>query len=140
MTPAQFVNIFPAFGNTDQAVIAAQIALAAPHLNVARWDDFYTEGLACAVAHMLVVGKADGVLLEANDITSDETENRKVARDPALLMRQAVDWWNRSTYGQRFVYLRDTMIGKGALTAGPLLSTGGWASPVCPPASWWGWC
>lgn len=115
MTAAQFLLLFPAFASTPVPVITAYILRLAPAFNVSRWDDWYSEGLGCAVAHMITVSNADGDLLEANDITSDETENRKIARDPALLMRQAVDWWNRSTYGQRYVFLRDNMVGRGAL-------------------------
>lgn len=130
MTPAQFLLLFPAFKSTDQAVIAAYIARLAPEFNVARWDDRYNEGLGCAVAHMIVVGNADGSLLEANDIVSDETENRKVTRDPVLLLKQTVDWWNRSVYGQRYVFLRDNMVGRGALV--PALGFVGGCFP--------GWC
>jgi hypothetical protein len=115
MTAQDFLALFPKFSGTDVAVIGAYITRLAPEFNVARWDDRLSEGLGCAVAHMIVVGQADGTLLEANDIASDETENRKVSRDPVLLLKQTVDWWNRSTYGQRYVYLRDNMVGRGAL-------------------------
>jgi hypothetical protein len=115
MTPQQFLALFPAFASTDVGVIAAYITRLAPQFNVARWDDWYSEGLACAVAHMIVVGNADGSLLEANDIVSDETENRKITRDPVLLLKQSADWWKRSVYGERYVFLRDNMVGRGAL-------------------------
>jgi hypothetical protein len=116
MTPAQFYLLFPKFARTDQAVIASYIARLAPEFNVAHWDDRLSEGMGCAIAHMIEVENADGPLLEANDITGDRTENRMVSRDPALLMQQAKDWWMRTTYGQRYVFLRDNMVGKGALT------------------------
>lgn len=128
MTAAQFLLLFPKFTTTDVAVISAYIARLAPEFNVARWDDRYSEGLGCAVAHMITVGQADGTLLEANDITSEETENRKVARDPVLLLKQTVDWWNRSTYGQRYVFLRDNVVGRGALV------------PASGCSSFVGWC
>ena len=115
MTAQEFLALFPKFTSTHVDVITAYIARLAPEFNVARWDDRYSEGLGCAVAHMIVIGQADGTLLEANDIVSEETENRKVARDPVLLLKQGVDWWNRSTYGQRYVFLRDNMVGRGAL-------------------------
>jgi hypothetical protein len=115
MTPAQFLALFPAFQSTDVNVIAAYIARLTPAFNVTRWDDWCSEGLGCAVAHMIEVSKADGDLLEANDITSDATENRRISRDPVLLRKQDNDWWHRSTYGQRYIFLRDRMVGRGAL-------------------------
>lgn len=93
MTPTQLKALVPALNAVDDAVVAAWIAAADPSFDVARWDGYYAEGLACWVAHNLTVGSVG---------------------DATALKQQPTDPFMRTTYGQRYRYLAN-LVGMGGV-------------------------
>lgn len=105
MTAAEFSAAFPAFKNEDEALVTAQINASAPYFDATRWGAFLAEGQGCWVAHMIVIGKSDGVAVEANDLTSRVTEHYNFTRSTDMVNKQGADPFLRTVYGQRYRYL-----------------------------------
>ena len=113
MTPAQFKALFTQFAAEDDDRVQGFLDLAAPYFNVERWGAFYTEGLANLVAHSIVTANAEQAAfaaapnqLQAGDVVGKTVGAVSVTRDGQLLNKQAADPFLRTTYGQRYVYLR----------------------------------
>lgn len=93
---------------------------SAPHFNVQRWGKNYSEGLACHVAHSIVVSKAQAAKsisqADANDVVTRAISGAvSMSKDPEMLRMQAKDPYMRTTYGQRYAYLRN-LVGRGGVT------------------------
>ena len=113
MTPAEFKVLFPQFVAEDEDRIQVFLDLAVPYFNEDRWGAFYTEGLANLVAHSIVTANAEQAAfaaapnqLQAGDVSSKSVGSVSVGRDGTLLNKQAADPFLRTTYGQRYAYLR----------------------------------
>jgi hypothetical protein len=110
VTPSEFKAIFPQFTAETTERVQAFLDLAVPYFNVERWGDFYSEGLANFVAHSIVVGNYEAAqstsIANANDVSSKTVGALSVSRDGTLLNWQAKDPFMRTTYGQRYAYLR----------------------------------
>lgn len=111
MTAQNFHDAWPAFKNVNDGLIDAQIAASDDRFDPARWGvsiDYYR---GAWIAHMLVITGADGApvatalgiyapAVEANDVTSRDTETIKISRSEALLRQQDNDHFHRTTFGQ----------------------------------------
>jgi hypothetical protein len=118
VTPSGFKALFPKFMGESDERIQALLNLAAPYFNVERWGAFYPEGIANWVAHSIVVDNAEGAQptdqLNANDVTEKHVGPVGMTRDSQLLNAQAKNPFMRTTYGQKYVYLRGK-VGFGGL-------------------------
>ena len=94
MTPSEFKSSFPdgEFNALDGAYVQRFLDKAVSMFNVSLWGDLYSEGLACFVAHSIVLSKD------------------RASRELQVLM--AKDTYMRTDYGQRYCELRD-MVGLG---------------------------
>lgn len=114
MLPADFRALFSKFKSATDDEINAQISLSAAHLNVNRMGAFYNEALANFIAHGLCLGKSDTDITDANDVVGRSTEKQHTMRSAAEIEAQRKDPFLRTTYGQRYRYLK-TLANMGAL-------------------------
>lgn len=110
MTPSEFKAFFPQFTLETTERVQSFLDLAVPYFNVPRWGDFYSEGLANFVAHSIVIANFEATQstsqTNANDVTEKHVGPVGMSRDSALLNLQAKVPFMRTTYGQRYMYLR----------------------------------
>lgn len=111
MTPTEFKTQFPEFSTETDARVQLFIDRSAPHFDVARWDDLYTDGVANFVAHELALANAQtaqggGVRAMTNDNLTKKVGDVSVTKDTALLNKQADNPFYRTLYGQKYLYLR----------------------------------
>jgi len=110
VTPADFIAAFPAFKDLPVPTIQAKIDASVPYFDPVRWGDQLNEGVGYWVAHQLVLAGADGygmdgkskIAVEANDVTSRDTEHIKISRSPEMIAAQAVDPYMRTVFGQQY--------------------------------------
>jgi hypothetical protein len=105
MTAADFKAAFPVFKDEIDTLVTAQIAASVPYFDTTRWGAFLAEGQGCWVAHMIVIGKSDGLAVEANDVTNRVTEHYNFTRSTDMVNKQGADPFLRTVYGQRYRYL-----------------------------------
>jgi hypothetical protein len=125
VTPSEFRESFPdgefnSTGSLPDSYIQKFLDAAAPDFNVKRWGKRYSEGLACNVAHRIVVSKAQAAKsisqADANDVVTRAISGAvSMSKDPEMLRQQARDPFLRTTYGQRYAFLRD-LVGRGGVT------------------------
>ena len=118
MTASEFKALFPQFTSESDARVLIFMGLAAPHFDVTRWGDFYSEGLANWVAHSIVVANAEATastsVIDADDATTETFSRISTTRSPELAKMSATDPFMRTTYGRRYAYLR-RMVGLGGV-------------------------
>lgn len=118
MTPSEFKAWFPrneAFQMMNASEIQTYLTRAVPYFDVTRWGGFYSEGVACFVAHSIVMDASDGAneLTEAAGIeTSASVGDTSFSISSELVNAQAKDHFMRTRYGQRYKKLQ-RMIGAG---------------------------
>ena len=122
MTPSEFKARFPdgEFNSLTTEYIQKFLDMSAVHLNETRWGDFYSEGLACHVAHSIVMSKAQAakaLAVDAGDVAEKHVGPVGQSRDGQLLGSQAKDPLMRTLYGQRYCYLR-RLVGMGGAVVG----------------------
>lgn len=115
MTPDDFRAARPKYANETDSAINAAIALSAPYFN-RRWQAsaFYPEGLSCAIAHFICIGKSDAAITEANDVVTKSTEHQSTTRSNDAVKAQSADHFQRTVDGQRFRTL-NKIVNMGAL-------------------------
>ena len=91
---------------------------AVPFFDVGRWGTWYSEGLACYVAHAIVVSKARAART-INQIDRGATTEKHVGAvgtsfDSQILNKQLSDTFLLTDYGRRYCELRD-MVGEPAV-------------------------
>ena len=110
MTPSAFRLRFPAFAALSDSTIQNVLNRAIPFFDVGRWGAFYAEGLANWVAHNLIVDAFEGGQpidqVDGNDATAEHFASISTVRHPEILLLSVNDPMYRTTYGQRYVYLR----------------------------------
>ena len=92
---------------------------AKPFLDVARWDDLYTQGLANYAAHTLTMTAVAAVAVGGVAGVSDTAITKKVGdvsvgRSEMLLQQQLKDPLMRTLYGQEYRRLA-RLVGMGAI-------------------------
>lgn len=115
MTPAEFKVRYPEFNTeTDQRV---QLFLdeAIPHLDEARWDDLYVQGLGLYVAHSLALANADVGVDVGND-TNVKVGDVSISKDATIVKAQMENEFLRTTYGQRYARVARLVGGGGVAT------------------------
>lgn len=109
MTAEEFAVMFPNFSEEEFPQITAGIAAAIPRFDVERWGGDYARGLACYVAHHIIMNRAFADTRSDNALRSDVTMSSAngitTARDGALLAMQMKDPMLRTIYGQEYRYL-----------------------------------
>jgi hypothetical protein len=123
MTPSEFRAWFPspsAFASMTDEAITPFIARTVPYFNVARWGDFYSEGVANLTAHFIVMANAQaaaGITVPvASDLVSKSVGGVSGTRHAELVAEAAHDTFMRTSYGQEYCRLRD-LVGLGGAVA-----------------------
>lgn len=115
MTPTEFKVRYPEFNTeTDQRV---QLFLdeAIPHLDQARWDDLYVQGLGLYVAHSLALANAD-VGADIGNETNVKVGDVSLSKDSSIVKAQMDNEFYRTTYGQRYWRMAQ-MVGAGGIAS-----------------------
>lgn len=121
LTPAAFKLQFPAFATTSDERVQLFINKADPYFDVARWGDFYDDGVANFVAHNLfLTGGYGGSTPPVGSGMQDNTTSKKVgdvqiSKSTALIQAAMTDPYMRTSFGQRFTELR-RLVGVGAIS------------------------
>lgn len=120
MAPSEFKTLFPEFSTEADARVQLFIDRAAPHFDIGRWGDLYSDGVAYFAAHELTLANAQaaqggGVKALANDVVAKKVGDVSVTKDAALLAKQADNPFYRTLYGQKYLYLR-RQVGMGGLS------------------------
>jgi hypothetical protein len=118
MTPDQFLALFPQFAAKSAAVPAA-LAEAALFVGE-KWGKFAALGLGNYAAHKIVWGAVtsgeDIAAFDAGLITSKTVGRVSLGRATELAVMQFKNSFNYTKYGRRYLELRDTYAGIGAVT------------------------
>jgi hypothetical protein len=121
-TAAQFMIDFPVFATANAADVTRLISRAVNYVDVTRFDVFYNEAMGHLVAHFMAIENKDtavGISGNAGDLTyksaSGASGEARVERDAANVRMQMTDPFMRTTYGQRYCWLRDNFAGLGGM-------------------------
>lgn len=115
MTPAEFLILFPEFGDPIKyppARIQLYLTLAATRVGACGWGDAYDLGIALFTAHYLATGGAGGASGGAGTVTG-EVSSKKVGDAQityATTSNRDADagWWNSTLYGRQWWDLNRT--------------------------------
>lgn len=115
MTPAEFKALFPEFSAEADGDVQLFIDRSLAHVDAGIWGDLYSDGVGYWVAHEITAANANalGGVMSA-DVSSKKIGDVQVTRDAVLLARQSDNPFLRTTYGQKYLYLRK-QFGIGAL-------------------------
>ncbi len=119
MTPAEFKLQFPEFVAVADERVQLYITRSDPYFDVARWGDFYTEGVGYWVAHSLTLSASptstSGTGMgHQNTVTGKKVGEVQVNKSVTLVQVGMDNPYMRTGYGQEFLRLRK-MVGIGAL-------------------------
>ena len=107
MTPAEFKARFPEFAAVADNRVQIFIDDADPFFDVDRWDTLYPAGIANFVAHELTMADSTKTnMAEAGDALTEKVGDVSRTADTMLLNKQADNPFNRTKYGQKYLYLR----------------------------------
>jgi hypothetical protein len=115
MTPAQFYAAFPAFKNTPVSDVQRHLDDADRLFDIPRWGADYLAGIGNVVAHLIVI-ESKGALFSgvAGDITEKQVGSVRIVRSPVLMSKMLDNPFNRTIYGQTYLYYA-RRVGIGAI-------------------------
>lgn len=121
MTVADFRAWFPGgqFSALTDAYVNAFITRASVYVDDANaWGARYAEALFNCAAHMIVVDKTEAGLpidqIDADDGVMDSIGPIRTQKSEKVVEMMAEDQFKRTTYGRRYVAIRD-LIGLGGV-------------------------
>lgn len=131
MLPSDFQSQFPdgEFLALTDIYVQNFLNAAVPFFDVGRWGTWYSEGLACYVAHSIVVSKARAART-INQINGGATTEKHVGSvgtsfDSQILNKQLSDTFLLTDYGRRYCELRDMVGLGGTIGAGCFVAADG---------------
>jgi hypothetical protein len=122
-TADDFIAAFAQFSGTDSGQVTTELAVAAAFLDSSVWDDLYPLGCMLLVAHELTINAAQlrgGVTggiqaaigpLSSSSAAGVSTSFNTVATDG----KSSADWYNKTSYGQRFLRVQRVVAPLGFL-------------------------
>lgn len=125
MTATEFKAWFVGgqFNSVSDVTVALYLTRAEPWFNVTRWGNWYNEGIANWVAHSIVIDRAEATQsideVDADDAVSDTFGPISTTRNPGDASAKMRDPYLRTSYGQRYAYLR-SLVGMGGAVVGPV--------------------
>lgn len=118
MTPSEFKARFPEFASESDARVQLFITDADPMFDVARWDSFYSLGVANYCAHFLTVANAQAAAGAAGRMLDTSTQKKvgdlSVSKSEAALLAKLKDPFMATPYGIEYRRLA-RIVGLGAL-------------------------
>jgi hypothetical protein len=131
VTPAEFKAAFPMFSSTTDPVVQRHIdaALESPGFDEEMWGTHLAAGLGYLVAHEIFMENkltAAGTTGTSNANANANATTKTVGRVSVTTSFSSSsssssgassgdDWFRQSFYGQKYIYLRDSYAGFGAL-------------------------
>jgi hypothetical protein len=115
MDVAGFRAAYPAFSDAvryPDAMVTAQLAVAAIRLDPVRWDTLLDSGVGLFVAHQLAL--TDRGASFAAPTASKSVDKVSVSYDTAAVSLVDGGYWNATPYGVQFLQL-SRMIGAGGI-------------------------
>jgi hypothetical protein len=112
VTPTEFKAFWPDgdFDALDGSYIQKFLDAAVTHFDVVRWGTRYLEGLACFVAHKIVISKArqaKGLQVDTGNVSEKHVGTVGMGFDGQILNKQAEDPYLLTSYGREYAALRD---------------------------------
>jgi hypothetical protein len=122
-TYAEFVASFPVFADLDSAIVNRHLSIAIRLLEKSVWGDFYSDAIELEAAHNLVLWQqAEAGIQGAAQAAIGPINNVSVAgistsfSTPSLDGKSKADnWYMKTSYGQQFLRLRDSVIAPGMM-------------------------
>lgn len=124
-TYTQFITDYPEFTTMRKPQVELQLTLSAALLSQPAWDTFYSEGVMLDAAHTLAVRAAagqtptGGFQAAVGPITSASGAGVSTSFATVSVDSKSKSgvWYNKTSYGQLFLRLRDAVIAPGCLSA-----------------------
>lgn len=117
MTILEFRTRFPEFTDVLYPDPKVQLAIddAAPFFNEDAWGDMLGIGMACYVAHNLILGKANAKTPIVDDASNKKVGEISKTRSEQLMVKFTENPYLRTNYGQRYQQLAK-LAGAGAIS------------------------
>ena len=114
MTVAEFQTAFPVFAAVSAPDITRHMTTAGRFVETVLWGDRYDLGFGNVVAHFIKVEQLNATGGGADDAVEKRVGQVSVMRSAAMLEKQMVDPFLRTSYGRMYRYLA-RQLGVGAL-------------------------
>ena len=124
-TYAEFIAAYPAFNCVAQPAVESQLALSSRLLDTLNWGDFYGDAVGLDAAHNLAIDQAAttagpiGAFQTAagalNSVSAAGVSIGFGSGKPIDSNTEA--WYNKTSYGQKFLRLRDVVISPAGMSA-----------------------
>jgi len=123
-TYEEFIVLYPAFESTDEVLVEAALSLSERLLDVSSWEDFFSDAVGLDTAHNLTLdalantSTMGGFKAAAGVISSVSAAGVSTSfAAPDMVQGSKTDsWYSKTVYGQKFLLLRDNVLGLGEMT------------------------
>jgi len=124
-TYGQFITEYTSFGNVDPAAVKSALDFSSQILDGDAWGDFYSQAICLDVAHNLTIdvlngtGASGAMQGAAGPISSVSGAGISTSFNTVSLSdpREALLWYSKTSYGQKFLRLQSAVISAGFLSA-----------------------
>lgn len=124
-TYAEFIAAYPVFSCMAQPAVESQLALSSRLLDTPNWGDFYGDVVGLDAAHNLAIdqateqaGSGGAFQTAAGALNSVSAAGVSISFGSGKPIDSNTEaWYNKTSYGQKFLRLRDVVIAPGGLTA-----------------------
>lgn len=125
MTYDDFILIFSEFNDLDQTEVENVLSLSGRLLSQTAWGDFYDDAIGLDAAHNLAIRRmqtdADpnkALIAAAGPLSSASAAGASASFGAVGITStdKGVSWYLKTSYGQRFLALRDQVVCPGMLS------------------------
>lgn len=116
-TSSEIKQRYPAFASVPDATIQMAVGDALPWFDEIRWGDFYAQGVAAFVAHMLAQDQASAKSSSAGSagpVAMKKVGDVQVQYAIPTFSKATDSFYASTPYGQRYLQLR-RLVGLGAV-------------------------
>ena len=132
-TYAEFIAAYPVFACVAQPAIERQLTFSSRLLDTPNWGDFYSDAVELDAAHNLAVdqaaeqaGAGGAFQTAAGALNSVSAAGVSISFGSGKPIDNDTDaWYTKTSYGQKFLRLRNVVITPGYMATNPLPLQGG---------------
>ena len=125
MIYAEFILAFPEFDDFDETEVENALSLSGRLLSESAWGDFYADAIGLDVAHNLTIRRMQvdsdpnkALIAAAGPLSSASAAGASASFGAVGISStdKGVNWYLKTSYGQRFLALRDQVMCPGMLS------------------------
>ena len=125
MTYDDFILAFPEFDDFDETEVENALNLSGRLLSETAWGDFYFDAIGLEAAHNLAIRRMQtdsdpnkALIAAAGPLSSASAAGASASFGATSLNStdKGVNWYLKTSYGQRFLALRDQVMCPGMLS------------------------